>query len=72
METLVTALASRRVALEAEISHASERPCPNDLEAMRLKMEKLRVEDELKAIERMNSPHSWDLPFFATPRVIYS
>lgn len=72
MEALVTALENRRVALAAQIAHASQKPCPNHLEVMQLKMEKLRVEDELKAIERMNSPHSWDRLSFAAPQLIYS
>ena len=67
MEARVTALANRRVALAVEIAHASEGPCPNDLEVMRLKMEKLRMEDELKALERIRSPYSWDRSSFAAP-----
>lgn len=56
MLTQVAVLASRYFALEAEIARARREPRPNELEVMRLKMEKLRVGDELKAIERMNSP----------------
>jgi hypothetical protein len=72
MEALLTALSNRRVALAAELAHAAQRPCTNNLEVMRLRMEKLRVEDEIRAIERMSSRHSWDRPSFTTPRLICS
>jgi hypothetical protein len=45
-------LRARHSALESELANEDRRPCPNEAVVGRLKREKLRLKDEIAALDR--------------------